>query len=301
MNILITGGTGLLGSHLAHRLCGEHSTTVLSRGLKGGYLKEEAKNGCAHIKCDLADKDAVKIALSVDTDLVIHCAGMVKISQDGRCPESLIENNVVSTLNLLEAMADKGIKRLIFASSMTVYSPGNMVPVKENGMLRPCHFYGLSKKWAEESIIEYADKGLIRAIIIRYPGLFGNSRKDGYIYSIAKKMLKGEPVSVDTNGLKFWESINVEDASAITERLLNVYGWSKPCDIVNCSYGQEVDIVDVAYMIKEMIASSSSIEVVQPLGYARFYMDNAAIRNILNDYDYSFSKGLESFLTNYKD
>lgn len=297
MNILITGGTGFLGSHLARYLSG-NNITVLARGIKTNYLSSDEKKAFNFIRCDIRDKKSLREALSAATDLVIHCAGKIDIQAGGAYLDSLIEINLTSTINLIETMIEKKIRNIVFCSSMTVYGLENSIPVKENGMLNPVSFYGFSKKWAEEAIVNYAKQGFINALIIRYPGLYGYPRGMGYIYNITRKLLKDENVNIDPKNLSFWEAINVEDASDITKRILEVWQWKKEYEFLNCSYGKETDFADTAFKIKKLTNSKSFIDVKRPLSYTRFFMDNSKAKELIG-FNYDFEDGLKKFIEKY--
>lgn len=299
LNILITGGTGFLGSHLAKKLLNDNNIKVIARGLKTGYLTTDELKLFDFVQCDIRDKKCLAEILSSDLDLIIHCAGMIESPTHGRCPDSLVETNLNSTIYLIELMIDKDIKNLLFCSSMTVYGVENNIPVREDGVLAPIHFYGFSKKWAEEAIIGYARKGLINALILRYPGLYGYPRKTGYMYNVSRKLLKNENVNIDTRGLKFWETINIEDAGEITKKILEVWEWKKNYEVMNCSYGEEVDLVATAFKIKEIVNSESSIRVRKPLDYVSFYLDNSKLRSLI-DFNYSFEESVKRFSKRYK-
>ncbi|MBI4244272.1 MAG: NAD(P)-dependent oxidoreductase [Planctomycetes bacterium] len=300
MNILITGGTGFLGSHLARCLSDNNKIRIIASGTEGNYLSDEEAQKYNFAQCDIRNKASIGKVLSSDIDLVIHCAAVIRIQNDGRCPDDVVEINLNSTINLIEAMVDKGIKNIIFCSSMTVYGVRNRIPVKEDGLLEPIHFYGISKKWAEEAIKSYANKGMINALILRYPGLYGYPKDSGYIYNLSKKILKGEEVVVDSTGLKFWESLSVDDATSMTKEVLDKYDWGKQWEVINCGYGQEVDFVDTAFKIKKLTGSDSKIEVKEPLDYIKFYLDNSKIKGLLDDFDYDFEKKLNEFLQENK-
>lgn len=302
MHILITGGTGFLGSHLAGKLSDKHTLFLLSRKPSDNrYLKYLELKHFDLICCDLTNRKALAKSFPSHVDLVLHCAGEINIAPDFRCPEGLAETNLAGTINLIEAMIDKDAKKLIFASSMTTYAAYNKPPVKEFSLLAPLHFYGLTKKWAEEAILKYASLGFIKALIIRYPGLFGYPRANGYIYNVASRFLKNEEVRVDSTGLKFWEAINIEDACQITKDLMDKWRWKQSCAVFNCSYGEESDFLGVARRIKKLTGSSSALKIKRPLDYNRFYLDNSKLKKILNRFDYSFDRGLGNYLKKYKD
>ncbi|MFC1624236.1 NAD-dependent epimerase/dehydratase family protein [Candidatus Omnitrophota bacterium] len=300
MNILITGGTGFLGSYLARELASNNAIRIVSRGEMKGYLTSEDLERFKFTECDIRNKRALSDALSPDIDLVIHCAGKISIQNSGRCPGDIIETNVNSTIHLIEAMIDKGIQRLLFCSSMTVYGLENVSPVKEDGVLKPIHFYGLSKKWAEEAIMRYTQKGLIKALIIRYPGLYGYPRGSGYIFNISKKLLRKEPIDINTQGLKFWETLNIKDAVEITKKILDIWQGEEACDVINCSYGRETDFVGTAFLLKEILNSRSVIKAREPLDYVKFYIDNTKLKSLI-EFNYNFEEGLRIFLNEHKE
>jgi nucleoside-diphosphate-sugar epimerase len=183
---------------------------------------------------------------------------------------------------------------------MTVYSAKNTIPVKESGNLGSIHFYGMSKKWAEEAIISCAQRGLIKALILRYPGLYGYPRENGYIFNITRKLLNNENISIDTRGLKFWEAINIEDAAEITAKIIERWDWKKKFEIMNCSYGEEVDFIKTAFKIKDIVHSNSLIKIKKPLDYIKFYMDNSKLKGLI-DFNYNFDRTLKKFVNDYGD
>ena len=133
-------------------------------------------------------------------------------------------------------------------------------------------------------------------MILRYPGLYGYPKASGYIYNLSRNILKGEDAVIDSTGLKFWESLNVDDAACMTKAILNTYDWSKQWEVINCGYGQEVDFVNTAFKIKQLIGSDSQIKVKEPLDYIRFYLDNSRMKEYENSFNYDFEKSLTKYL-----
>ena len=292
MNILITGGTGFLGSKLLEGLIFDNNIYVISR------KDHEPLNHMKYIKCDLTNPKKLNELFPENIDLVIHLAGEVDIRPDGSYSDNLLENNVCATINLIKVMINKKAKNLIFSSSMTVYGIDNEIPVKENGKLEPTHFYGLTKKWAEEVIKYYSKKGLINSLILRLPGLYGGLRKTGYIYNLVKKMPNDEDITIDTKGLKFWETMYIDDVINIIKKLINVWQWEKELEIINCSYGEATDFIETAYRIKYILNSESTIGIEKPIDYKTFYMDNSKLKSMINFYG-NFDKSLENYIKHY--
>ncbi len=296
MKILITGGSGFLGSRFIQLFSDKYEITAASRSGVFPYLNRSDLRKIRTVKCDITDKRSVKKVFSRDFDVVLHAAAVVSIAVDGKYPANLFETNIIGTINILDALIDSDIRKFIFCSSMTVYSPGSKSPVREDFLLSPVHFYGLSKRYTEDVIKNYAANKYLKALILRYPGLYGLSRKSGFIHSVAKKMMKDMPVEINTRGLKFWETMYIDDALNITERLFRTLKWKKDCEILNCSYGKETDIIKTAYRIKEKLCSKSKINVRKPLDYKPFYMSNKKLKSVLDGFKYSFDKGLASYL-----
>ncbi|MCF7917295.1 MAG: NAD(P)-dependent oxidoreductase [Candidatus Omnitrophica bacterium] len=299
MKVLITGGTGFLGSHLAKQFKRKNAIKIMARKMESNYLTKDQLNTYDFVQCDIRNRNSIKRSLSSDIDLVIHCAGLINIRKDGRCSPNLIETNLNATINLIESMIDRGIKKILFCSSMTVYGAKNKIPVKENSILNPIHFYGHSKKWAEEAIKFYAQQGLIKALIVRYPGLYGYPRKTGYIYNVSRKILHKEKVNIITTGLKFWETMNIADAAVITKKILKRFKGNRNYEILNCSYGEEIDIIDTAFKIRDFYNSKVPINVKKPVDYVKYYLDNTELKKRVY-FNYNFEKSLKKFLSTYK-
>ena len=301
MRILFFGGNGFIGSRYLQLFSKKHNITVVCRSGEFPYFSKEVSNKIKFIKCDITDRESLDKLVLSEFDIVVHAAARISISNESESFHELIETNALGTINILEAMSNAKINKILLCSSMTVYSPETAIPALENSNRFPVHFYGISKMWAEDVIRMYAEKKHVKALIIRYPGLYGFPKRSGYIYSIACKMLRDQPVEVNTQGLKFWESMYIDDALAITEKLLNIWKWNKDYETMNCCYGEEVDIIKTAYRIKEMLNSKSHINTIAPLDYKRFYLSNSKIKSLLNsDFDYDFEKGLGEFLNELK-
>ena len=268
MNILMTGGTGYLGSHLVEKLHKDHSLFLLPRG---------------------------DIHIPENIDLVIHLAGEVNIRQHGLYSGNLIGNNVEYTIKLIESMIEAGVNKLIYTSSMTVYSPDNAIPVREDGRLQPSSFYGLTKKWAEEVIQHYANNTIVdlNAWILRIPGIYGDDRKSGYIYNTIQKALNNEDIKLETF-MDYWETIYIDDLTDIIKKLLDYHIFATK--VFNISYCEETDFIETAFKIKAMTESKSHIEIGN-CNYNRFYLDNSKLMQLPKfDFNYSFDNGLRRYI-----
>lgn len=157
MKVLITGGTGFIGSHTCVELLqDEHDITIidnLSNSDISVLQSIESISGkrIDFHRIDLLDFDSLSNALEAkEFNAVIHFAGLKAVGESVATPLKYYQNNVQGTLNLLEAMAIHKVKKLIFSSSATVYSPKNLMPLDENSELCPTNPYGRTKLMIEQ-------------------------------------------------------------------------------------------------------------------------------------------------------
>ena len=139
MNILITGGAGFIGSHLSNALIlSGHNISIIdnfdpfySREIKEYNLKDILASKKAHLfEGDIRDKEVLKNIFNTQKiDLVVHLAAKAGVRPSIDNPEEYYDVNVNGTLNLLQAMKDHGVKKMIFGSSSSVYGNNESVPL----------------------------------------------------------------------------------------------------------------------------------------------------------------------------
>lgn len=176
MNILLTGGAGYIGSHIAVALTDAgHRISIVDNFVNSvpeaivRVEKITGKNIVLH-KTDVTDReDLTRILHDEKPDCVIHCAGLKSVGESVKKPLKYYRNNINTTLSLLESMKETGIERLVFSSSATVYGEDNIPPFTETMPKGRCaNPYGWTK-WMQEQIIEDVVKQLkISTVILRY-------------------------------------------------------------------------------------------------------------------------------------
>lgn len=168
MNILITGSTGFIGRYLADALSAKYFVRCLVRNTSN--IKELKNLNVDIVYGDLLDKTSLGPALN-GIDLVYHLAGEVY----SRRKKDYYKGNVLATQILLEACKEKGIKRIIFLSSVGVYKPvDNKTLLTEDSECNPITYYGKTKLQAEEIIKNYN----IPWVIVRAPVVYGPRQPD---------------------------------------------------------------------------------------------------------------------------
>ena len=154
--ILVTGGTGYIGSHTVVELINNGYEVVIvdnfsnSKPLVLDRLKEITGKEIPFYELDLCDKEKLrKVFEEQKIDAVIHFAGYKAVGESVAKPLMYYRNNIDSTLSLLEVMSEYGVKKIVFSSSATVYGKPEKLPIREDAKLSTTNPYGTTKLYIE--------------------------------------------------------------------------------------------------------------------------------------------------------
>jgi UDP-glucose 4-epimerase len=175
-SVLLTGGTGFIGSHTCVELMAAGWTPVLfdnlcnSSGAVLDRIEAIAGRRPAFVEADLRDRAAVDRALrDHPVDAVIHFAGLKAVGESMSDPLRYYDNNVAGTLVLLDAMRRHGVNRIVFSSSATVYGMAEKMPLAEDAPTGPINAYGRSKLMVEQMLADFvASEPSQHAMLLRY-------------------------------------------------------------------------------------------------------------------------------------
>ena len=175
MNYLITGGAGFLGTALSNRLARQgHGVRALdncSTGDPSGLVPQvEFTRG------DVNDKPLLWSLLR-DVDCVFHLAALVSVPESSLYPGEYNRINVAGTVNLMEAIRDTKVKRIVFTSSGAIYGKLDHIPYKETDDVQPGSPYAVSKLAAEYYIKEISNEAGIEAVILRIFNAYGPGQR----------------------------------------------------------------------------------------------------------------------------
>lgn len=173
--ILVVGGAGYIGSHMMLALMDAGYQPIAFDNLSTGH--RDAVQGALVIG-DLADKALLERLFSLhDFGAVMHFASLIEVAESVRQPNRYYQNNVAGTLNLLEAMLNANVKKIIFSSSAAVYGEPEYVPINEAHPQNPITPYGRSKKMIEEIIQDHVASDKLQYAILRYYNAAGADPK----------------------------------------------------------------------------------------------------------------------------
>jgi UDP-glucose 4-epimerase len=178
VKLLVTGGAGYIGSVVARDLvAAEHEVVVLDN-LERGH-REAVPRGARLLTADLLDREAVGGLLAEGFDGVLHFAALALVSESVSHPERYWRTNVGGTLNLLEAMVESSVSRLVFSSTCAVYGEPDEIPIAETAALRPINAYGGSKLAVDAMIGHFCTAHDLGAVSLRYFNVAGASGELG--------------------------------------------------------------------------------------------------------------------------
>jgi len=262
--ILVTGGAGFIGGHICERLLAEgHEVTILDNldpyydpALKKRNLGIlfEGGNAPEFVQGDVCDLGLVN-KLCEGKDIIFHEAAQagVRISVDD--PFKAYHVNTEGTLNILKAAVDKGVEKVINASSSSVYGKVEYLPFDEEHPKSPISPYGVSKLAAEHYTKVFADLYGIKTANLRYFTVYGpRMRPDLAISIFTRNALVGEPIDIYGSGEKTRDFTYIDDIVAANMLLME-----KGSGDYNIGYGQRISVNELAKTILELTGSSSEV------------------------------------------
>lgn len=187
MNILVTGGAGFIGSHLTDKLIAEKHTVTVLDNLHSGN-KQNLNPKAKLLELNIMDP---KLETTVTNyDAVFHLAAYPIVSASADAPKVSFENNVLGTLNVLEACRKNDVKQILFCSTSTVYGDTKVMPTPEDYHCLPISNYGASKLACEAYLSSYASTYGIKCTVVRYANIYGQRSNHGVMYDFYHKLKK---------------------------------------------------------------------------------------------------------------
>ena len=206
MTILLTGGTGFIGSHTAVELIQDNYDLVIVDNLSNSNIdvinkiQSITKKNITFIEGDIRDKNLISSTIKKNLiTTVIHFAGLKSVNESTENPSLYYDNNVNGTQALLEAMEENNVRNLIFSSSATVYGSPIYLPIDENHPLKATNPYGQNKIDIENMLADKSKNGKWKVVSLRYfnpigahpSGLLGESPKELPVYGNDYKTIDG--------------------------------------------------------------------------------------------------------------
>lgn len=311
MKILVTGAAGFISSHLIERLMKDGHEVVGIDNFDPFYKKELkisnlerlerlGRSKFSFIEMDLTNAKRYESIPKVDT--VIHIAAKAGVRPSIEAPNHYVQTNIVGTQNLLDWMVKKDVKKLLFASSSSIYGNNINVPFKETDIVDfPISPYAYSKKSNELQIHTFHKLYDIDAICMRFFTVFGpRQRPDLAIRKFVTKILNDEPIEMFGDGSTGRDYTFVTDTvEGILQSLNYVQNNSNVYEVINLGNSKPVKLNEMIDVIYEITGKKKNIvqKPMQPGDVDLTYADISKASNLIGyQPQISFKQGVEIFV-----
>ena len=219
--VVVTGAAGFIGSHLCERLLKDGHEVVGIDSFNDYYERDRKEanlqNARRHPAFKLVEADLVTAGLSpplTGASIVFHLAGQPGVRPSwGSQFDRYVQANIVATQRLLETLRESPVKRLVFASSSSIYGDAEMFPTKETALPRPVSPYGMTKLAAEHLAFVYMRNFGIPATSLRYFTVYGpRQRPDMAFWRFMEALVENHEIGIFGDGEQTREFTYVSDA-----------------------------------------------------------------------------------------
>lgn len=261
MRILITGGTGFIGSFVVEELLSKgHEVVIIGNGRQLPVYLEESSKKIAYYQGDFGETDVLDKALS-GCNAVIHLAWSTVPKQTKGATAFEFSSNISSSINLIEKAIDFNIDKFIFISSGgTVYGIPELIPIPELHKSNPISNYGLSKLTTEKLFHLYHYSSKIKYTVLRISNAYGERqnlyKNQGVIGVWLKNILQKQEIEIWGDGSVIRDYVYVKDvASAIVKALHSVNG----AEIFNIGSGQGITLNEIMLEMRKIVGLSFDV------------------------------------------
>lgn len=258
--ILITGGAGFIGWHLATKLREQFEVHVidnLSNEKSRSNFDLLMKSKVRVYRADVRSKESLaKVIRGAGIDSCVHLAAKIGVSESMMDPYTTMDVNINGTLNVLEACVRNSVKRFVFASSAAVYGNVCSLPIAEDTVLKPMSPYGASKAAAEMIFNAYANLQLFdSAIVLRFFNVYGRGQSEpngGVITKFRERISQNLPPIIYGDGSQQRDFISVHD---VVESILHALEprQSSSKGIYNIATGVPTSIIELSVQVASIL------------------------------------------------
>jgi UDP-glucose 4-epimerase len=257
MKVLVTGGAGFIGSHLVDALVAAGHRVRVFDDLSTGR-KENVHPDAELVVGSLAEPAAVAAAVD-GTELVFHQGALGAVPRSVSDPLTTDRVNVHGTLAVLKGASDAGVRRVVFASSSSVYGGAEIVPTPESAPLRPKSPYAVSKLAAEWYTRSFPSLFPLETVALRYFNVFGPRQRPDAAYAaviplFATALLRGEQPTVFGDGATTRDFTFVSDVVAANLAAAEAPGTVSG-NVYNIAPGSSSTLLELIAILGEIIGT----------------------------------------------
>ncbi len=260
MKILVTGGAGFIGSHIVELFQDKADEIRVLDNLRSGFLHNIAP--CKHTFIEGSIMDKALLAKAMEgIDYVFHLAALISVPESMSVPEECVQLNTIGMLNVLDAAAKAGVKKLVLSTSAAIYGDNPIVPKRETMAPEPKSPYAVTKLDDEYYCAMYTREHNLPTACLRYFNVFGPRQNPKSQYAAAvpifiEKALHNEPLTIFGDGGQTRDFIFVKDIARANAFFATE---SAETGVFNIAYGSTITINDLAQKIVRLTGSKSEI------------------------------------------
>ncbi|MDO4203968.1 MAG: NAD-dependent epimerase/dehydratase family protein [Selenomonadaceae bacterium] len=254
MKILVTGGAGFIGSHLLPVLLKQGHEVTVADNLTTGF-QEYVPDGVRTEVLDVRSEALTELMQQERFEAVVHLAAQTQVDVSMQEPQLDADENVMGTINVLEASRKSGVKRIVIASSAAVYgdTEESDLPLQESLNPKPMSFYGLSKQIGESYLSMYQQAFGLDFVVLRFANVYGerqgNGGEGGVISIFAKAAAKGRDLNIYGDGEQTRDFVYAGDiARGISAALLT----GEVNTVYNLATATEISVNSLITNLKEL-------------------------------------------------
>ena len=286
--ILITGGAGFIGSHLADRLLNMDNEVIVYdnfddfyQGKEGNVQHNLVDKNYKLIKGDILNYELLK-SIMKGVDVIFHMAAQAGIRQCIMNPLKAHNVNVTGTLNVLMAAKENHVKKLVYASSSGIFGLLRYVPIDEDHPTNPNSPYGATKLAAEKYCLSFLEVYEMNIACLRYFSVYGpRGRPDQVIHAFSKAILEGKRPIIYGDGEQTRDFTFISD---IVEATILTADKEEAQGVFNIGYGREIKINETFGIVSkalDMPEMKPQYEKTYRGDFPRTFADNSKARNFL--------------------
>jgi UDP-glucose 4-epimerase len=315
MQILVTGGAGFIGGHLAEQFVADGHDVVVLDSLDPFYdvrIKKHTIDCCRTaaeaggsyrlVEGDVRDPADVREAIA-DAEIVFHQAAQAGVRPSVEDPRRYDAVNVDGTLNILDAAREHDIERVVYASSSSVYGKPQYLPYDEQHPTTPVSPYGASKLAGERYAAAYSEVYDLPVVALRYFTVYGpRMRPNMAISNFVSRCLNGRPPVVYGDGSQTRDFTYIDDVVAANRRLLSTDAADG--ETLNIGSTDNIEIETLAREIRDLLAPD--LELTYDERHAadaeHTHADTGKAADLL-EYEptYTIREGVRSFVEWYRE
>ncbi len=269
-SVLVTGGCGFIGSHIAEQLVNYGARVTIIDDLSTGFASniENFKDKITFLKDSIVDPDACDRAMT-GNEIVFHTAAFISVPGSVKDPESCHKRNVDGTFNLLQAARKHGVKRFVFSSTSSVYGLRDNVCFETDTDLQPLSPYGATKLMGELYCKQFSLLFNVPCVMLRYFNVYGprqdpHSQYAAIVAKFTYQMKRNEPITIFGDGQQTRDFVHVQDVAKANllvglapQKLVNGQSY-------NIGTGKSISVLELAEKMKQNFPSYTAQSQFMP-------------------------------------